>query len=297
MLNRIRLAWAAAPVALLATAASAFAADAKFADGRVQRLQPGEEVSGPAVVTADNEKDTVVLRKGAVLRYIGKETEKGVVVESLFLKSGAADVDTSFNTRISTPAFWAFPEKAEARAAFYAETFDGKTAYARSKKASGLLRLFAGQVGDNPMEAQLGEGQGITLQRSGESLSFTTDPHNEWQRGLVRVLYPLSTGLLVDLYVPKATTGAIGPKPGTSGKTDVSNMVTSWKSGKLRIQTALGGSMTGEGEIGPGVTATIDNASGRIEVGFVKVEFATLKAAVSLTSEFASLATSSVVKP
>jgi hypothetical protein len=302
MTNRIRLGWLSAPALLLASAAAASAADVKFEDGRVQKLEEGSEVVGPATITADNGKDTVILRKGAVLRYLPTQSEQGIVVENLFLKSGAADVDTSFNTRVATPAFWAYPEKATARAAFYVETFDSQTAYARLRQSDGRLRLFVSQVGNNVQEAQLGPNQGLTLQRSGGSLRFTTDPHNEWESektGLagVRVVYPLSTGLLVDLYVPKATTGSIGAKAGQAGKTDVSNMVTSWKSGKVRIQTSLGGSMTGEGNIGPGISATIDNASGRIETGISKVEFATLKAAVSLTSEFESLATSSVVKP
>jgi hypothetical protein len=44
------------------------------------------------------------------------------------------------------------------------------------------------------------------------------------------------------------------------------------------------------------VTATIDEASGSIETGYVKVEFASLKSAISLTSEFASLAMSPLSK-
>ena len=300
MMNRIRAGWLAAPAVLVAFAAAASAAEVKYEDGRVEKLMPNAEVTGPAVVTGDNGKDTVTLRKGAVLRVLPKQSEQGIVVEGLFLKSGAADVDTSFSTRLATPAFWAFPEKADARAAFYVETFDAQTAYARVRSSTSKLRLFVGQVGENVLEAQLGANQGLTLQRSGSSLRFTTDPHNEWETdktGLVRIIYPLSTGLIVDLYVPKATTGGIGPKQGMSGKTEVSNMVTSWKSGKIRVQTAMGGTMTGDGEVGPGVQASVDNASGRIEMGFVRVQFATLKAAVSLTSEFESLATSSVVKP
>jgi len=290
--------WLSAPAALLCAASLASAATAKYPDGQSVKLAPGVDVTGPCEITSDNGTDKVVLRKGSVLRYLGTDTDaQGNVAESLFLKSGSADVDTSFYTRVATPAFWAFPEKAGTRAKFYAETFDSQTAYARSQPGSSLLRLVAGQKGETPMEAQVQEGQGITLQRSGEAIRFTTDPHNEWEKGLVRVLYPLSTGLLVDLYVPKATSGAVGPKAGESGKTETSNMVTSWKSGKIRILTSIGGSITGEGEIGPGVSASIDNQSGRIEIGFVKVEFATLKAAVSLTSEFASLATSAVSQP
>jgi hypothetical protein len=296
-----RLGWLAGPAVVLGAACLASAATVTYPDGKSVKLSGGNEVTGPCTVVSENGKDRIDLRKGAVLRYIGTETDaKGNVAEMLFLKSGAADVDTSFFTRVATSAFWAFPEKAGSRAKFYTEAFDAKTAYARTAPGSSLVRLVAGSVDNMPMEAQLSAEQGVTLQRSGESLRFTTDPHNAWSdaaSGGVRVLYPLSTGLLVDLYVPKATSGSVGPKAGASGKTDVANLVTSWKSGKIHIQTSLGGSMTGEGDIGPGVTAAVDNQSGRIEIGFVKVEFATLKAAVSLTSEFASLATSAIAKP
>jgi hypothetical protein len=298
MMRPLRLGWFAAPAAILWAASLAPAATVTYPDGKSVKLSPGADVTGPCTVTADNGTDTVVLRKGAVARYLGTDADaRGSVAEMVFLKSGGAEVDASFYLRVATPAFWAFPEKDGTRAKFYAETFDAKTAYARSHEGSSLLRLFVGSAGDAPMEAQVLAGQGVTLQRSGEALRFTTDPHNEWQEGRVRVLYPLSTGLVVDLFVPKATSGTVGAKEGASGKTDVSNLQTSWKSGKMLIQTSIGGSLTGEGEIGPGVTATIDNQSGRIEIGFVKVEFATLKAAVSLTSEFASLATSAITTP
>jgi hypothetical protein len=300
---RIRLGWLAAPAALLAAAAAASAqnVDVRKADGTVMKISSGSEVVGPALVTAGTgaRKDTILLRRGAVLRYLSQSSDaSGTPVESFFLKSGAADADLGFYTRLATPAFWAFPEKAGARSAFYVETFSATSSFARAARGSSLVRLVAGgESAAAQMEVHLGENQGVMLQRQPDgTLKFTTDPHNEWLAGDVRVLYPLSTGLLVDLYVPKATSGQIGPKAGSAAKTDVENFVTSWKSGKVRIVTALGGS-TLEGEIGPGVTATIDNASGRIEIGFVKVEFATLKAALSLTSEFASLATSPISKP
>ena len=75
MTNRIRLGWLAAPALLLASAAAASAADVKFEDGRVEKLTDGAEVTGPATITADNGKDTIVLRKGAVIRYLPTQSE------------------------------------------------------------------------------------------------------------------------------------------------------------------------------------------------------------------------------
>jgi len=165
------------------------------------------------------------------------------------------------------------------------------------------VRLLVNPASHGNLEIHLTENQGLTLQRIGErDIRFSTDPHNEWRndsevrRGAVRMMYPLPTGLTVDLYIPKATSGSISPKEGVSGKTEVENKVTSWKSGKIWIATTKGGAQINADGIGPGVTATIDETSGSIETGYVKVEFASLKAAISLTSEFASLAMSPLSK-
>jgi len=288
----------AAPAALLLVAGTSAAATVAYPDGKTDRLTVNQEVKGPAVITSEGGKDKITLRKDAVLRFLGTDTdEKGNKAESFFLKSGACDADLGFFARLATPSFWAFPEKAGTRAAFYAETFPGGTGYARSSKGSGLVRLLVNPAAHGNLEIHLTESQGLTLQRNGDrDIRYSTDPHNEWRTGAVRMIYPLPTGLMVDLYIPKATSGSIAPKVGVAGKTDVSNLVTSWKSGRVWISTSKGGTQINADGIGPGVTATIDEASGSIESGFVKVEFASLKAAISLTTEFASLAMSPLSK-
>jgi len=295
----------AIPFALAAAAGTAGAGTVKYPgpDGKTERLTVGQEVQGPATITGENPKDTIELRKGGVLRFLGTDTDaKGNKAESFFLKSGACDANLGFFTRLATPSFWAFPEKANVRAVFYAETFSpasggSPAGYARAAKGSGLVRLLLNPSTSGNLEVHLQENQGATLQRSGDrDVRFSTDPHNEWRNGVVRMVYPLPTGLAIDLYIPKATSGSIAPKAGMAGKTDVANAVTSWKSGKVWIATSKGSATLQQDGIGPGVTATIDEASGTIETGFVKVEFATLKAAVSLTSEFASLAMSPLSK-
>jgi hypothetical protein len=287
-----------APVALLLAGASSFAATATYPDGKTERLTVGQEVKGPAKITSENGKDTIDLRKDAVVRFLGTDTdEKNNKAESFFLKSGACDANLGFFSRLATPSFWAFPEKSGTRSTFYAEAFPGGTGYARAAKGSGMVRLVVNPGATGLLEILLTENQGLSLQRTGErNIYFTTDPHNEWRNGAVRMIYPLSTGLTIDLYIPKATSGAIAPKAGIAGKTDVENKVTSWKSGRVWIATAKGGNPINADGIGPGVTATIDEASGSIETGFVKVEFASLKSAISLTSEFASLAMSPLSK-
>lgn len=287
-----RLNWLVTPAAVMAMAAFASAGTVQ---GQSDPLEMNQEVTGPAVITSEA-GDTIKLREGAIVQFLGTETdENGASAELYFLKEGAVDASTGYYTRLSTPAFWAFPSQEGGKANYYAETFSGTTGYARAARGSNMVRLLVDK--DLMMEVDLLADQGVALERRDGGLSFTTDPNNEFKNGRVRVIYPLPTGLMVDLAVPKATSGFIRPHPTADGKTEVANLVTSWKSGKIRIVTILNGSQTGSGEIGPGVVAVIDNATGRIEIGFVQIDFATLKAAVSLTSEFESLATSPISKP
>jgi hypothetical protein len=294
---------ASAAAVLLLAAGAASAATVADLDGKnARKLANGDEVKGPARITAENGKDTITVREGGVVRFLGSDTDAKGMSESFFLKAGSCDADLGFYTRLATPCFWAFPESAAARSSFYAETFAATatgepTAYARTQKGSGVLRLVLNPGARSNLEASLQAGQGVTLQRMGErDLRFSTDPHNEWVPHGVRIVYPLPTGLSIELFVPKATSGFIAPQPGAVGKTEVRSNTTSWKSGRVWIATTKDGATLQSDGIGPGVTAVIDEASGTIETGSVKVEFATLKAAVSLTSEFASLATSPLAK-
>lgn len=286
----------AVPLAILAAAGLAQAGTIKYdADGSTKKLAPNEvSQPGPATITTDDGKDTLRLRRGAIVRFLSVETDaKGSKSESYFLVKGGVEANTGYYTRLATPAFWAFPEKEGARATFYAESFGVGTGYARVAKSSGMVRLLS-----DTSEVHLSADQGATIERGAPGeIAFTTDTNNA-QRPSVRVVYPLATGILVDLYVPKATSGFVRPKPGVTGKTLVMNRVSSWKSGAILVSTYRGDSMIRSGLLAPGVPATIDNATGGIEFGgVVAVEFATLQAAVSLTSEFESLATSPLTKP
>jgi hypothetical protein len=293
---RKSLGWIVAPLALLGFASVASAGSIKYADGKAENLVKGQEYSGPGTVTGVEAKDTIELKAKAKIRFLGSTTdEKGHKAESYFLVQGACTANLGFFTRIATPAFWAFPEKEDAKSVLYVETFGVNTAYARTAAGSGMVRLVTSSDAWGIQEVQLSERQGVTVQRG--SIKFTTDAHNEWNKGMVRVLYPLSTGLLIDLYVPKATSGYVKSDPNNPGKTLVKSDTTSWKSGAVRIVTSLGNTEVSADDLRPGVEATIDNQSGTIEIGVVNVEFSTLKAAVSLTSEFASLATSPIEKP
>ncbi len=287
------LAWMVAPVVLVAGASAALAADT--VDGT--KLKVGAVVNGPATVTGVEKDDQVLLRPGAVLVCLEPDTEGSgasqVKTLHLFLKKGGADARVGFLTRLSTPSFYAFPEKQGVRAEFYVETFSAELGYARAKKGSGLLRVVDTVRG---AEIHLNEEQGVTLSapKTGK-ITFTTDPYNAFERGLVRVYYPLASGLVIDLKVPKATTGTVGPAE-RAGETRIENLISSWKNGSIRIVTVLGGAVVKEAGLGPGVHANVTE-SGDIEIGFVKVDFKAVNAAISLTSEFASAAVSLFFRP
>lgn len=109
---------------VLVAPATAAAATVTWPDGKSETLAMSREVTGPAVVTSTDGKDTIRLQPGAVVQYMGTEKDdKGDLSDSYFLKSGAVRADTGFYTRLATPSYWAFPESRGKRATFSAVVF------------------------------------------------------------------------------------------------------------------------------------------------------------------------------
>ncbi len=247
--------------ALLLAAAPAAAATVTWPDGKQEPLEVGREVAGPAVVASADGKDTIRLRPGAILRALGTEVAAdGAKAESFFLKSGAADADVGFFTRLATPAFWAFPADRKERAVFHAESFPGGRGYARAAKDSGLLRLLVNPGETVRREVQLGRDQGATVGLEKDGVRFATDADNEWQEGKVRVLFPLAKDRFLDIYVPKASEGAVLALG--EDRVLVANGLSSWRGGRLLFDTFADGKKVSEGELGPGAAATLDPATG-----------------------------------
>jgi len=218
-------------------AGPAFAGTVVFPDGRTEKLAPGKDVTGPAVVATDDGKGEIRLRPGAILRYIGEETGKsGNRTESFFLKEGAAEADLGFLSRLATPAFWVFPETSDGRVSVFVAARGSDSAYVRTVRTEGMARLVIGQVGASPLEAQLTARQGISLVRGKNGLvRFRTDADNEWDDGLARLIYPTDEGTLLDLYIPKGTAGSVGPVTGEARRVRVDSALESWGSGSIRV--------------------------------------------------------------
>jgi hypothetical protein len=89
--------------------------------------------------------------------------------------------------------------------------------------------------------------------------------------------------------VPKATLGCFTDEP--DNKTKICDQIDSLKTAKIQIETRFAKGVN-KAAIGPGTCALIDNATGAIQVLFTAVKFEILERAISLTSEFATLAQS-----
>jgi len=255
----------ASAAALLLAAAAAPAATVTWPDGRQEPLERDREVTGPAVVAAADGKDVIRLRPGAVLRFLGEEEDgKGGRAESFFLKSGGADADAGFRTRIAAGAFWAFPEGPGKRSAFHLAAFPGQRTYARTAKGSGLLRLLVGTGADGNREVHLLGGQGALVAREQDGVRLATDLDNEGKEGSVRFFRPLAGGRLLDVYVPKATEAAVLP---AGDRILVASGLSSWRRGRVVLRIPGEGDAASGGELGPGAAATIDPATGRFAAG------------------------------
>lgn len=251
---------AVASTLLLATTPAA-AGTVTWPDGKQEPLEIGREVAGPAVVASADGKDAIRLRPGAILRSLGLDKDdKGGQSESFFLKSGAADADLGFFTRLATPAFWVFPADRKERAVFHAESFPGRRGYARAAKDSGRLRLLAMPGEPVSQEVGLGGNQGALVALEKDGLRVTTDADDEWRNGWVRILFPLAKDRFLDAYVPKGTEVAVLALG--EDHVLVANGLSSWRGGRVRFNTLAAGKPVSEGELGPGAAATLDTATG-----------------------------------
>ncbi len=247
--------------AIALAAARADAATVTWPGGKQEVLEVGREITGPAVVTSADGKDVIRLRPGAILRCLGEEiAADGSKAESFFLKSGAADADVGFFTRVSTTAFWAVATDPKGRVVFHAEGFPGGRGYARAAKESGTLRLLVVPGTPCNREGLLGPDQGALVALEKDGLRITTDADNDWRNGSARVLFPLAEGRFLDAYVPKATEAAI-LSLGTN-RVLVANGLSSWRGGRIRLITAVGEKRITDGEVGPGAAASLDPATG-----------------------------------
>lgn len=255
---------AAAAALLLLVALPASAATVVLPDGTTSKLEESQEVTGPASVYAEGGQGRIQLHEGAVLRVLKSTTdEKGNVTEHFFLKSGACDADLGFFARIATTAFWAFSDSAEgSRISCRFEALGERRAHARAAAGSGLVRLVVSTAPHGITEAQIQAGQGVAIHKESSGLRFRTDWDNVGKAGSVRVLVARPAGAPYDLYVPKATEGAV--LPGGEGRMVVVNGISSWRVGVISCVLPGTDGTEGSALLGAGTAIAVQVASGAV---------------------------------
>ena len=119
-------------------------------------------------------------------------------------------------------------------------------------------------------------------------LGVETGPDNE---GDVMVLDQATPDLEIEVRVPKASRSTLTAVESNT-KTKIENSLDSSKEGKLGVVSRVKGEEKAKGEVAPGVFAYVIHDSGAIEFEYVEVDFAILRRAIGLTSEFSTLAVS-----
>lgn len=119
-------------------------------------------------------------------------------------------------------------------------------------------------------------------------LGVETAPDNE---GDVVVLDQATPDLEIEVRVPQASRATMTAVENNT-KTKIENSLDSSKEGKLGVVSRVKGEEKAKGEVAPGVFAYVVHDSGAIEFEYVEVDFAILRRAIGLTSEFSTLAVS-----
>lgn len=261
-------------ICLTLLAAPAFTADEAKAPAPPK---PGDRIQGPRDVKT-KAGDLLKLSKGAVLEV--KKPEKDV--ELFFIRKGTVRGAIGDKTQVAVPYGWIATGKGK-RVEFFAEVTPEGRSFVKVNKGTALLA-------SPKMKLLLQAGQGIDLwtQKEKAGPSFSTRANN---KGDVVMLMQVTDTLEIELTVPKATSGSIFQVE-AGRRTRIESDASSWTGGRIAIRTRLGGAEGQTGTLGPGTFALIDNATGKIEFGFVEVDFQIIKRAINLTSGFTSLATS-----
>ena len=140
-------------------------------------------------------------------------------------------------------------------------------------------------------ETVIGAGQGATVTHRTEMpdrLGIQTDSDS---RGEVKVTNHATSTLDIEIHVPQGTTASSIPDA-VNNRTEIKSHEESASDGRVRIVSRLEGAEVAQEQIAPSLSAFVNHASGRITLSYVKLDWTVLARAVSLTSEFQTLAVS-----
>jgi hypothetical protein len=289
----------AATLALVLAAASAEAgtilgASGPFRlNGKQVTLEQGAGIPMPAGAKLETLGSEVSYRSdtGDAITFerdsVAVEQETTEFGSAVFLSRGSATATISDKTQIGTAVGW-IGAPAGSRAKVLVEPAAGletTEAFVRSVEGNSWIRY-----GVNAYAIALPQAHSVVLDvdpKAPGSFGFRTGQQNA---GEVAIHRNVGGGQII-ASVPKATSGAFTDVAGEN-KTKICNDINSLKTAKVRLTTRFSGKADNTAAIGPGTCAQIDNATGVIEVLFTAIKFEILERAISLTSEFGTLAQS-----
>lgn len=260
-------------------------------NGKVVQVEPGTPIqlnkgdvvdAGSSSVTITTEAgDEIRLDPGSVAESYGVEDG----IDGVFLKSGSATASLSQKSTVGVGAGWVQPDASQTgKIQVFLEApaeQGGREGFFRAISGDALIRYRAYSV-------FLPERHSVSLTVDPDrpnDLGFRTAQQNS---GDILILKQAGGGT-IETQIPKATSGLFELVDGT--RTRIANDVTSLKSGRIVVTTRYGGNEQ-QAFLGPGTYALVDNATGAIQVVFTAVEFEILERAITLTSEFSTLAQS-----
>jgi hypothetical protein len=249
--------------------------------GKTLALKKGDLVDAKksGVSYRSDTGDALLIEAGSVVR----EEETTTVAAGLFIMKGSVTGTLSEKTQLGAAAGWMTAGKG-AKAKVLVES----TAGHEDKEA--LFRAVEGgaSVSYRAFTVHLPPAHSVTLDIDAAApgtLCFRTGQQNA---GEVEIDKATTAGQIL-AFVPKASLGCFTDDAGN--KTRICNDINSLKTAKIRLETRFGAT-TNTAAIGPGTCAVIDNATGAIELAFAAVKFEILERAITLTSEFSTLAQS-----
>jgi hypothetical protein len=255
--------------------------DVAVAAGKSVALKAGDTFSTMAAkVTYRSETgDDITFEPGSSVR----EEEVNSDGAAVFMLKGSASGMLSDRTLLGVAAGWVnAPQKAKARVTVDATPGrENAGASFRAVDGSATIRYRSFKMFLMPAHS-------VTLDidpAAPGSLCFRTGQQNA---GDVEIHKTAGGGDIV-ASVPKATLGCFTDEP--QNKTKICDDINSLKTAKIKLESRFPKG-TNTASIGPGTCALIDNATGAIQVLFTAVKFEILERAISLTTEFSTLAQS-----
>jgi len=256
--------------------------DVTVAPGKPVTLKAGDTFStmGATVTYRSETGDDVTFEPGSSAR----EEEVNSDGAAVFMSKGSATGVLSEKTLLGVAAGWVnAPQKSKTKVTV--DATPGREATGASFRAV----EGAATIRYRSFKMYLMPAHSITFDIDPEkpgSLAFRTGQQNASD---VEIHKSALAGGDIVASVPKATFGTFSDE--ADNKTKICDDINSLKTAKIRLETRFSKGQN-TASIGPGTCALIDNATGAIQVLFTAVKFEILERAISLTSEFATLAQS-----